>query len=164
MAVRIKFLSVVVPIERINGSTLPSGLDGLVAQYGAAQGKSFWHDESLYVEFAMNPNDVQAIVQRWESLGLTSKVETNGVRTWKDLCVVDFYQGPTLSCSWLNYDANQHLAWKKGTEPGQIIGPDLEGDANPLFVHQQQMAQLHKYAVTDGKLTNDKPWWKFWRQ
>src|SRR5262245_7349257 len=132
MAVRIKFISVVVPIERINASSISGGWQGIIAGHSRSAGKAFWHDDYLFVECAMNPMDTQSLVQRWESHGLVARVEANGTRRWKDVCVVDYYKGPTLPCEWLEFDPASKVAWKKGELPGRINGPDA--GAEPLFL------------------------------
>jgi hypothetical protein len=163
MAVKIKFLSVVVPIENINKSSIKGGLPGLLAQFGSSRGKSFWLDEDLYVEFAMNPVDIQAMVQRWESLGLTPRAEESGQRVWKDLCVVDFYQGPTLPCRWLTFDPNKKVVWKSGVASGAIVGPDSEGDPAPLFIPREKASEMARFATSrQAEKIERKPWWKFW--
>jgi hypothetical protein len=159
MAVRIKFLSVVVPIDKINASSIPGGLQGILASNPQIAGKAFWHDDLLFVEFAMNPMDTQALVQQWESHGLVARVEANGARQWKDVCVVDYYEGPTLPCGWLEFDPNTKVAWKKGESPGEITGPATEGD--PLFMTPKQFQHAQEYAVP-AECQGIKPWWKFW--
>ena len=159
MAVRIKFISVVVPIKRINASSISGGLQGIVAGHPQSAGKAFWHDDHLFVEYAMNPMDTQSLVQRWESYGLVARVEVNGTRRWKDVCVVDYYKGPTLPCEWLEFDPGSKIAWKKGELAGEINGPDSGGD--PLFLTPGQFQRIQKYAVpSDTQKAN--PWWKFW--
>lgn len=170
MAVKIKCLSVVVPIENINKTS--EGLPGLLEKFGNHRGKAFWLDEHLYVEFAMNPADTQAIVERWESVGLIPRTEEAGQRVWKDLCVVDFYRGPTLPCGWLTYDVDQKVAWKTAAGPESTVGPDFEGDPAPLFVPRERGAEMagflpsnfHEKAVPFSRNENAerKPWWKFW--
>lgn len=163
MAVKVKFLSVVVPIENINKSSIEGGLSGLLKQFGNSRGKSFWLDEHLYVEFAMNPIDIQSLVEKWESLGLSSRTEEGGQRMWRDLCVVDFYQGPTLPCRWLTFDPNANTVWRSGTAPGAIVGPDSEGDPAPLFIPSEKMAEMARFATSGlGRNVEAKPWWKFW--
>ena len=99
-------------------------------------GKAFWLDDHLFVEYAMNPMDTQALVQRWESHGLIARVETNGTRAWKDVCVVDYYKGPTLPCDWLEFHPSTKVAWKRGQSIGEIAGPQEEGD--PVFLTPEQ--------------------------
>lgn len=160
MAVRIKALSVVVPIERINASSIPGGLQGILSSHPQIAGKAFWHDEYLFVEYAMNPMDTQALVQQWESYGLVARVDANGVRTWKEVCVVDYYQGPTLPCDWLEFDPSTKVAWMKGESSGEIAGPETARD--PLFLTPEQFQRVQKYAVPTRD-PDTKPWWKFWK-
>jgi hypothetical protein len=160
MAVRIKFLSVIVPIEKIDASPLKGGLRGILQTQPSLVGKAFWHDDNLFVEYAMNPIDVQSLVQRWESLGLVGRAESNGVRCWKDVCVVDYYNGPTLPCAWLEFDPRTKTAWKKGSAAGEVVGPVTEDQ--PLLVSEKQMQELRKHAVPQKPNEQSKPWWKLW--
>ena len=159
MAVRIKFLSVVVPIERINASSIPGSFQGILASHPQIAGKAFWHDDHLFVEFAMNPMDTQALVQQWESQGLVARVETNGARQWKDVCLVDYYKGPTLPCDWLEFDPSTKVAWKKDEAIGDITGPITADD--PLFLTPKQFRRAQEYAVP-VESQGIKQWWKFW--
>jgi len=52
-------------------------------------------------EGAMGPYDIEAMVKKWENLGLVTVSNERGVRKWVDMCVVDYFGGPTLKCHWL---------------------------------------------------------------
>jgi len=164
MAVKIRYLSVVVPIASIDRSGEPGGFKGLLERDSEGRGKSFWHDDALFVEYGMHPDDIQMLVERWEALGLTSRIEVNGQRKWKDLCVVDYYEGPTLACDWLDYDTATHVAWKKGTTQENPAGPDHDGDPEPVFVPNDRAAQMASFitAPREKAPVEARPWWKFW--
>ncbi len=53
----------------------------------------------------MSPNDVDFIITSWQERGLELfEVDGDGNESWKDLCVVDMFGGPTLPCSWLEFE------------------------------------------------------------
>lgn len=156
MAVRVQFISVIIPIEQIDRSSIPGGFSGLLESEGDNVGKLVWHDDHLFAECAMNPFDVQAIVERWESRGLTARVGTDDSRYWKDLCVVDFYQGPTLPCRWIQFDPREHVVWHKKSPRGTVVDPSVKHEDNPTMLTPEMMKSAQ--VSTDTK----KPWWKFW--
>jgi hypothetical protein len=58
-----------------------------------------------FVKFgAMGPNDIHAIAEDMESIGLIGITEQNGEQVWTDYCVIDELMGPTLQCNWIKYD------------------------------------------------------------
>jgi hypothetical protein len=166
MAVQVQFITIVVPIERINTSTEPGGFTGLLQREADSVGKCFWHDKHLYATAVMSPMDAQYVMKHWEAKGLVARTSMGESRRWKDLCVVDYYQGPTLPCDWLEWDAASHSVWHKGTERGQLIKPDDQHEANPIFVTPAMMQTLgkSKQAVGAPPLQQHakKAWWKLW--
>lgn len=96
MAIQLQFLSLIIPKEKVE-QYYPGGL----AQYKTDKNKSFLEDDFLIREGAMGPYDIEAMVKKWETLGLVSFSYGHEVRKWKDMCVVDYFGGPTLKCDWL---------------------------------------------------------------
>ncbi len=113
MSVRLQFFTVVVPLSRIRA--VP-GLEARLHQ--KYQG---FQDEHLWSISAMAPP--REVGDYLESEGLVLREVVNGVRCWKDMCVVDYYEGPTNPCPWLEVDMQAHVAWLKGTAPGAVVGP-----------------------------------------
>lgn len=159
MAVRIQFISVVIPIDCINNSSYPGGFAGLQETEREHIGKLIWHDDHLLVECAMGPPDVQAIVERWEEYGLTARVGSDDSRYWKDICVVDYYQGPTLPCEWIEFDGKNHAAWHKSYPPGNLVDPSLKHEDNPVMLTPEMMRSAR---ISGVPARSSKPWWKFW--
>ena len=62
------------------------------------------------------------LVEYLESEGLTPRDFSTGVRMWKDICIVDEFDGPTNPCPWIDVDMLQQIAWKRGTPPGEVRG------------------------------------------
>ena len=102
MTIKLIYLSVVIPITNINKCSEVGGLIGALER-GNKKGQRL-HDDFLYKESAMAPEDVGLLVDFWEKQGLILTETVDGVLYWKDLCVVDMYSGPTLPCKWLEYD------------------------------------------------------------
>jgi hypothetical protein len=163
MAVQVQFITIVVPIERINLSTEPGGFNGLLARDADFVGKRFWYDQHLYATAVMSPIDAQRIMEEWEAKGLVGRTSADESRRWKDLCIVDYYHGPTLPCDWLEWDAGARSVWLKGTEPGQVVKPEHQHEANPVLVTPAMMQKLGKHMQMLGAPKQaTRPWWKLW--
>lgn len=121
MAVRCEFLSVIVPIARID-RVYPGGY----LAYKEANARDFkrvlWDDGRLFRDGAMDPAVAEDIVRYWENLGLRPTEEVDGKKRWKELCVVASPIGPTLPCDWLVYDRRQSAVSLAGEPPGPVVG------------------------------------------
>lgn len=59
-------------------------------------GGRLWHDDHLFREGAMNPADIGDLIRMWERFGLVACQETDGGKSFRDLCVVEhMFGGPT---------------------------------------------------------------------
>ena len=76
---------------------------------------------------------------------------------WKDLCVVDQLRGPTLPCEWIEFDRQENCVWLKGSERGEVVGPE----DSSLF---DSAVHLSPEALSKAKstLVRNRPWWKLW--
>jgi len=68
-----------------------------------------WNHE-LFRESAMGSWDIDTIVSFWQDQGLVLYEEKDGKKQWKDLCVVDFFGGPTLPCEWLSHTLYENFS------------------------------------------------------
>jgi hypothetical protein len=126
VAIALEFIDVVVPVELIRRK-YPGGWDQCMRDHAAAIGRRVWHDDHLFRDGAMNPADVQLLLDRWSSAGFELTEARGDTRAWKDVCVVEvMFGGPTLPCDWLVVDTSQHIAYMKGVEPGDVIGRNEE--------------------------------------
>ena len=123
MAILLEFINVIIPIKNIERCQSIGGFAGLLEKETEAIGRRVWHDDYLYRDGAMNPEDAKDIVQFWEAQGLTTHAAVDGAPQWIDICVVDYFGGPTLPCSWLEHDSTSYSVWLSGTPPGKVIGP-----------------------------------------
>ena len=121
MTIRLEFLNLIVPIKVIDRH-YPGGFRALVAENRSMFGGKLWHDDHLFRDGAMNPTDIQALVEFWKEKGLTPSEERDGKKWWRDMCVVDFFGGPTLPCDWLEHDPTDHSVYLKGKPKGRVIG------------------------------------------
>jgi hypothetical protein len=114
MSIKVKYLSVVIPIRNIEKCVKVGGLKGILEKQKEYVGKRVRVDEFLYKDGAMSPADIEIIVNFWQDQGLVLTEIKDGKKVWKDLCVVDMASGPTLPCDWLEYDRETFTVWMKG--------------------------------------------------
>lgn len=103
MAIQIIYYNIVIPINNLYKC---SGLNNFtdVLKYFTKQNKikSVWYDDYLLTIGAiMSPADVEKEIAILNQLGLNTFKKTPSNKYWDDLCVVDFIDGVTLPCSWL---------------------------------------------------------------
>jgi len=123
MAVMLEFIDLIVPISTIR-EKYPGGWDACLADHEPFLGRRVWHDDHLFRDGAMSPQDMGSLVQHWAQLGFQISEVKDGQTVWKDLCVVEcMFGGPTRECDWLLVDRKERTAHLKGIEPGNIVGP-----------------------------------------
>jgi len=121
MAVRLEFISLIITINKIN-ECYPGGFAAYKSENINLFGGRLWHDEWLFRDGAMNPADIENLVNFWAAKGLVPFEDQSGGKAWKDIAVVDMFRGPTLPCDWIEYDDAERCVYLKGTEKGNIIG------------------------------------------
>jgi len=124
MAIECRFIDVVIPISKID-KVYPGGFEKFKKDNGEGFSNRLYHDQFLFRDGAMSPKDVKAIADEWELRGLKGVVNKNGVDQWEDFCVVTgIMGGPTLPCSWLEFDPVDNCVFLKGFPRGKIFGPN----------------------------------------
>jgi len=122
MGVALEFIDFVVPIATIRAK-YPGGWEKCLEDHDRLLGGRVWHDEHLLRDGAMNPRDIQALVDEWSELGFEPTEVVDGQRVWKDVCVVEsMFGGPTLPCEWIVVDAELRAAYLKGQQVGRVVG------------------------------------------
>lgn len=118
MAVALEFIDFIVPIAVIR-EKYPGGWEQCLKDHERLIGGRVWYDDHLLRDGAMNPNDIESLIDEWTELGFQPMEERDGDRTWKDVCVVEsMFGGPTLPCEWLVLGEDGRSAYLKGTDPG----------------------------------------------
>lgn len=124
MAIRLEFISLIIPIKNIN-AYYPGGFRKFCLDNQGLLGGRLWHDEHLLHDGAMNPRDMEALVNHWKEIGFTPFAEINGKNHWKDLCVIEELANyPTLPCMWLVVDPSTHAGYHKDYPMGAVVGRD----------------------------------------
>lgn len=122
MSVHQEFIDIFIPIATIEAKFL-GGWHGFIQRYPEVYAAG-WHDWHLFRQGAMNPHQIDALIDWWRHQGFTPyKLAEGAPKRWVDLCVSSWGK-PTLPCSWIAYDAETGGAFLKGTEPGDLIGPE----------------------------------------
>ena len=127
MPVKLEFISLVVPIEKIE-EHYPEGFTKFKQDNHKLIGGKILYDNYLMKDGAMNPMDIEALAKEWESYGLIGIVEENGKRKWKDFCVIDYFGGLSLPCDW--------IVGKKGHSAAH------KDDTSELIVHRENILEL----------------------
>ena len=122
MAIALEFIDFMVPIDTIRRK-YPGGWEQCLRDHAPLIGGRVWYDEHLFRDGAMNSDDIMIVVDRWAALGFEVMETRGGRQHWKDVCeVVCLFGGVTLPCDWIEVDRVKHIAYLKGTEPGEVVG------------------------------------------
>lgn len=135
MAVLIQFTTVLIRIDRLEAAS-PGGIAALQARWSPS-----WRDDHL-LAVAFMDDGARDLGAELERMGLILRDTSSGKRVWRDICVIDYYEGPTNPCPWLGYDPAGHVAWLEGTIPGAVVGPPHRHEEAPLRASPQKFQQL----------------------
>lgn len=123
MAVFCEFSNVIIPISNIE-KVYKGGFKQFKIDYSEMFNGRYWYDEYLFRDGAMNSYDIKAICEMCEQKGLVGSDQKDGVKCWKDFCVVTELLGPTLPCDWIVFDSETCSVHHKGNNIGVIVGPN----------------------------------------
>ena len=131
MALAQEFWDVFIRIEDVS-RVYPGGFPAYLEDFAADIGNTIWHNKFLLREGAMSGADGEEILAGWTRLGLRPAIR-KPVKCveWLELCVSGQRMGgPTLPCSWIDFDPRLHGALLKGTKPGPLVWPHRRGHDN----------------------------------
>ena len=123
MAIQLEFIDFIVPRSVIE-EKYPGGWVQCLKDHKNLIGSRVWYDEHLFRDGAMNPMDIEALVNEWQSLGFnTHKEDKDGMPIeWLDVCVCEsLMNGPTVACAWLDVDLDTRTASLKGSNPDNSL-------------------------------------------
>jgi hypothetical protein len=122
MALKLEKINLIIPIKNI-GLCYPGGFALFREHNQGMFGEMYWHDMHLFREGAMNLTEIEPLILSWQKRGLVPYVETDGVKKWKDMCVIESRQAaPTLPCDWIEIDQANNCVFLKKRPKGRIIG------------------------------------------
>lgn len=123
MAIKLEFISLIVPITTID--TIFSAQGGFTffkQSYGAIT-EMVWHDAHICrTDGAMNWPDMEQLILGWEERGLVGLSNRGTGRRWIDYCVATSLSGPTYPCDWLEFDKADDTVYLCGKPKGNVIG------------------------------------------
>ncbi len=123
MSIELEFIDFIVPIEKIK-EKYPGGWEQCLKDHDYSIGRCIWYDKHLFRTGAMNPMDIESLVQHWKKLGFNTHEEDldgNPIK-WIDVCVYEkFFGGETLACDWIAFDEKSLGVYLKGTEPNNLV-------------------------------------------
>ena len=88
-----------------------------------------WYDDYLFRAGAMNPMDIERIIDRLKADGLNPTKLIDGAEHWYDICVFDSMFGPTLPCEWI--DMEYHAKGCLSVNAIRMIGDTSETVEGP---------------------------------
>jgi hypothetical protein len=77
MAIATEFIDFIVPIKVIE-QKYPGGWEQCLEDHKDLIGGRVWYDEHLFRDGAMNPMDIERLVNDWTDLGFKCTTEING--------------------------------------------------------------------------------------
>lgn len=123
MTIQLEFIDFIVPRAVIE-EKYPGGWIQCLKDHERLIGGRVWYDEYLFRDGAMNPMDIEGLVNEWQRLGFnTHKENEDGMPIeWLDVCVCEsMLGGPTLKCDWLDVDLDTRTAILIGSNHGKPI-------------------------------------------
>lgn len=131
MAVQQEFFDLFIPIPTIE-IKIPGGWHGFIKRWPEVYA-SGWHDWHLFRQGALHSHQINDLIAWWEDKGfIASKASGENSKCWVDLCVSTWGK-PTHPCSWIAYDKDTGGAYLKGTEPGELVGPEQKRFCTPVY-------------------------------
>lgn len=123
MAITTEFIDFIVPIQTIRDK-YPGGWEQCLKDHESLINGRVWFDDHLFRDGAMNPMDIESIVERWEAMGFEGIVVEDGKKSWKDMCVCEgLFGGATQDCDWLVIDPETRSVYLQGTDIGEVVYP-----------------------------------------
>ena len=109
MAIALEYFNFIVRRSTIE-EKYPGGWDQCLIDHASSLGTRVWYDEYLFRDGAMNPIDMENLVNAWRDIGFQS-VLINGEKKWLDCCVIDErFDTLSLSCDWIEIDVAGEFA------------------------------------------------------
>jgi hypothetical protein len=136
MAIKIEFVNLIIPIDKIHKSNIEGGFDALINKYDNLIGSAVWFDKHLFRMGWMDTWMIDGEIDFWKDNGLAPIVKKGNEEYWSDLFVISTGINQFMTnCDWLEIDFRKNIVWLKGTDPNDIY-------PNPKFASHN-----YKYGV-----------------
>ncbi|MGE3550961.1 MAG: YqiA/YcfP family alpha/beta fold hydrolase [Geobacter sp.] len=144
MSVKLEHMnSIIIRIDRLYGCPgIPSVARFLDDQISNAFGCQ--RDEHLLVmPGGADPISLNLLLDYFKQQGLKLNKKLKGVQCWEDVCIIDSATGPTLPCSWLEWDAERGtVALKRSEQPVGTVIIAHGKESGPLGNKIKALAQV----------------------
>ena len=121
MAIKIEFVNLIIPIEKINNSNFEGGFDTLIKKYENLIGRAVWFDKHLFRMGWMDTWMIDGEIDFWKDNGLVPIVKKGNEEYWSDLFAISTGINQFMTnCDWLEIDFRKNIVWLKGTDPYDI--------------------------------------------
>lgn len=158
MAVRIEFVNLIIPIQKINESMFEGGFDKFIKKYEFLIGKAVWFDKYIFRMGWMDPYMIDGQIEFWKENGLTPLEIREGIEFWKDLFAISTGVNQFISnCDWIEVDFNENIVWVKGTDSNDVY-------PNENFSSFNVQNDLYKLESLDINKKNENLILRFWRK
>ena len=120
MSIRLRYYNILIPMYILEEKVAP--LEYIVKWN---RPWNVFHDDHLYHEGAMSPQDAEAIISFWEQHGLKATIVEGEKEKWNDLCSIDMFGQLMLPCDWIDHafldikNPNEVIAWLKNRPKGK---------------------------------------------
>lgn len=157
MALRLQFLTLVIPRLRIANLADPPIAESALHPEGGILFDTAWYDAHLFADTAMNDGDMDALLDAWHECGLRAPETGVGGRfLFRDYCLATSRNGPLGDCPWLAWDAETRSVWLAGTEPGAVVGGHEELEARQAALADwEARAEAAYAAMYDSRYPRD---------
>jgi hypothetical protein len=146
MPMHTKFINFIVPISIIKAK-YNGGFDAFLRDYESDYGIPPNYDEDLFVACAMNPMDIEQMVNYWTAKGFKCSKDVDGVLHWNDVCVFEeMFGGATMPCDWIGFNEAEHYVFLKkpgGEEEVKPFEPRGQSDGDALGDDDELQAIIH---------------------
>lgn len=128
MSVHLEFINFIIPVHVIK-EKYPGGWKKCLSDHENLIGGRVWYDDYLFRDGAMNPGDIQHLIDEWSGMDFITHTEVDNKPTkWVDVCVVEgMFGGATLECDWIEVDAVGGFASLKEKPAGDVISRESFG-------------------------------------
>lgn len=121
MAIKIEFVNLIIPIEKIKESKFEGGFDELIKKYEHLIGRAIWFDKYLFRMGWMDTWMIDGEINFWKDNGLIPIEKRNGLEYWNDLFAISIGINQFMTnCDWIETDLSRNVVWLKGTDPDDI--------------------------------------------